>query len=86
MLHKVLKATMLETDVLETINEMIYCTRKMGRCGIIAAYAGIGHGFNVGALMEKGIRLIGNGQAPVRKYWEEILNDYIIPGKFDPTL
>ena len=85
MLHKVLKATMLETDVLETINEMLYCTRKMGRCGIISAYAGIGHGFNVGALMEKGIRLIGNGQAPVMRYWEEILNDYIIPGKFDPT-
>lgn len=28
----------------------------------------------------------GNGQAPVHLYWEEILNDYIIPGKFDPTL
>ncbi len=35
--------------------------------------------------MERGIRFIGNGQAPVHKYWEEILNDYIIPGKFDPT-
>lgn len=23
--------------------------------------------------------------APVHLYWEEILNDYIIPGKFDPT-
>jgi hypothetical protein len=41
---------------------------------------------NVGALMEKGVRLIGNGQAPVHLYWKEILNDYIIPGKFDPTL
>ena len=30
-------------------------------------------------------RLIGNGQAPVHKYWEEILSDYIKPGKFDPT-
>lgn len=36
--------------------------------------------------MEKGIRFIGNGQAPVHLYWEEIMNDYIIPGKFDPTL
>lgn len=35
--------------------------------------------------MEKGVRLIGNGQAPVHLYWEEILNDYILPGKFDPT-
>lgn len=23
--------------------------------------------------------------APVHRYWEEILNDYIIPGKFDPS-
>jgi hypothetical protein len=23
--------------------------------------------------------------APVHRYWEELLNDYIIPGKFDPT-
>ena len=41
---------------------------------------------NVGALMEKGIRLIGNGQAPVHMWWHEILNDYILTGKFDPTL
>lgn len=48
--------------------------------------AGYTNAFNIGALMEKGVRLIGNGQAPVHLYWEEILNDYIIPGKFDPTL
>lgn len=24
------------------------------------------------------------GQAPVHKYWEEILNDYLVPGKIDP--
>lgn len=35
--------------------------------------------------MEKGVRLIGNGQAPVHKYWEEILG-FIQEGKFDPTL
>ncbi|THU98140.1 GroES-like protein [Dendrothele bispora CBS 962.96] len=85
LLHKVQKAAMLETDVPETINEMIVSVRKMGRCGIIAAYAGFANGVNVGALMEKGVRLIGNGQAPVHRYWEEILNDYIIPNKFDPT-
>lgn len=59
--------------------------RKMGRCGIIAAYTGFANGVNVGALMEKGVRLIGNGQAPVHKYWEEILS-LIQEGKFDPTL
>lgn len=28
--------------------------------------------------------MIGNGQAPVHKYWKEILDDYIQTGKFDP--
>lgn len=86
MLHKVQKTLMLETDVPETVNEMIVACRKGGSAGIIAAYVGFCNGFNIGALMEKGVRLIGNGQAPVKKYWEEILNEYIIPGKFDPTL
>ena len=52
----------------------------------MASSLGYTNGFNIGALMEKGIQLTGCGQAPVQKYWEEILNDYIIPGKFDPTL
>ncbi|KDQ63632.1 hypothetical protein JAAARDRAFT_44421 [Jaapia argillacea MUCL 33604] len=85
MVHKIQKTLMLETDVPEIHNEMIMSVKKMGRCGIIAAYAGYTNGFNIGALMEKGVRFIGNGQAPVHKWWEEILNDYIIPGKFDPT-
>lgn len=33
--------------------------------------------------MERGIRFIGNGQAPVHKYWEEILQ-MIRDGKTDP--
>lgn len=108
LLHKTQKALLLETDVPETLNEAIMSVKKMGRVGIIAAYAGYANGVNVGALMEKGVRLIGNGQAPVHLYvspslylspvddtmtdvvfsfkWNEILNDYIIPGKFDPTL
>ncbi|OCH95821.1 GroES-like protein [Obba rivulosa] len=85
VLHKVEKALMLETDVSEIANEMIVSVKKMGKCGVIAVYAGFTNHFNIGALMEKGVRFIGNGQAPVHKYWKEILNDYIIPGKFDPT-
>jgi hypothetical protein len=54
--HKIQKALMLETDVPETINEMLVSVRKMGKCGIIAAYAGFANGVNVGALMEKGVR------------------------------
>lgn len=33
--------------------------------------------------MERGIRLIGNGQAPVHKYWEELMKQ-IQEGKLDP--
>jgi len=84
LLHKVEKMLMLETDVSETVNEMITSTKKMGSCGIIAAYAGYTNHFNIGALMEKGIRLIGHGQAPVHKYWHELL-EMIENGKFDPT-
>jgi len=84
--HTIQKTLMLETDVAETANEMIVSCRKLGSCGVIAVYAGFTNGFNIGALMEKGIRFIGNGQAPVHKYWEEILNDYIRTGKFDVKL
>ncbi|KAJ3527832.1 hypothetical protein NM688_g8075 [Phlebia brevispora] len=85
LLHKVEKTLMLETDVPEIINEMLVSVRKGGRVGLIAAYVGFANHVNVGALMEKGIRLIGNGQAPVHKWWKEILYDYIVTGKFDPT-
>jgi threonine dehydrogenase-like Zn-dependent dehydrogenase len=33
--------------------------------------------------MERGIRFIGNGQAPVHKYWEELLQR-IQKGEIDP--
>jgi len=82
LLHKVEKALLLETDVPETPNEMIFLTKKFGRVGLIGVYAGYTNHFNIGALMEKGIRFIGNGQAPVHLYWEEILNDYLLTGKF----
>jgi len=85
LLHKVEKALMLETDVSETPNEMIFLVRKMGRIGLIGVYAGYTNHFAIGSLMEKGVRFIGNGQAPVHLYWEEILHDYILTGKFDPT-
>lgn len=55
-MHKIQKTLMLETDVPEILNEMLVSVRKMGRCGMTAAYAGFANGVNVGALMEKGIR------------------------------
>ncbi|KAF9553316.1 GroES-like protein [Agrocybe pediades] len=83
--HKVLKRAMMETDSPDTINEMIYCVRKRGKVGLISDYIGYAHGVNVGALMEKGVRLQGCGQSPVHMYWKEIMNDYIKTGKFDPA-
>jgi len=85
LLHKVEKALMLETDVSETPNEMIFLVKKFGRVGLIGVYAGYTNHFNIGALMEKGVRFIGNGQAPVHLYWHELLNEYILTGKFDPS-
>ncbi|KAI0846959.1 GroES-like protein [Daldinia vernicosa] len=62
-----------ETDTSEIINEMIEGVRNFGRCGITGVYVGYTNHFNIGSLMERGIRLIGNGQAPVHKYWEDLL-------------
>jgi len=84
--HKIQRTLMMETDSPEILNQMLICVRKMGRCGVIGDYAGMANGVNLGALMMKGIRLIGNGQCPVQRYWEEILEDYIMTGKFDPTM
>ena len=49
-----------------------------GLLNVASFSAGYTNAFNIGALMEKGVRLIGNGQAPVHLYWEEILHDYSI--------
>lgn len=44
---------------------------------------GVYEPFNIGALMERGVRLIGNGQAPVQMYWEELLG-MVEKGDIDP--
>jgi len=84
-LHKVQRAVGLETDTPEILNEAIRAVKKFGTIAIIADYAGTTNGFLIGAVMEKGIRLIGCGQAPVQRYMEECLG-YIQRGEFDPTL
>jgi threonine dehydrogenase-like Zn-dependent dehydrogenase len=63
----------METDTSELVNEMICSVRNFGRCGITGVYVGFCNHFNIGSLMERGIRLIGNGQAPVHLYWEDLL-------------
>jgi len=84
-LHKVELALALETDTSEIINEMILSVKSFGSCGITGVYAGFTNHFDIGGAMEKGVRLIFNGQAPVHKYWEELLKK-IEDGKLDPLI
>ena len=83
--HKIEMAVGAETDTPEIVNEMITSVKNFGRCGITGVYVGFTNHFNIGALMERGIRLIGNGQAPVHLYWEKLLQ-MIREGKTDPSL
>jgi len=83
--HKLELAVGLEQDTSEMINEAIYSVKKFGRVGIIGDYVAFTNHFNVGALMECGITLVGCGQAPVQKYWEE-LREKVESGKVDPTI
>jgi len=83
--HKVELATGMEQDTSEMVNEAIYSTRKFGKVGIIADYVGFTNHFNIGALMELGITLVGCGQSPVQRYWKELL-EMVESGDADPTI
>jgi len=72
-----------ETDTSEILNEMVQGVRNYGRCGVTGVYVGYTNHFAIGSLMQRGIRLIGNGQAPVHKYWKELL-EMIQKGEVDP--
>ncbi|KAK4097744.1 GroES-like protein [Parathielavia hyrcaniae] len=74
-----------EQDTSEMINECLLSTRKFGTVGIIGDYIGFTNHFNVGSLMERGIKLIGCGQAPVHKYWEDLVQ-MVEHGTVDPTM
>ncbi|CCX05357.1 Similar to Uncharacterized zinc-type alcohol dehydrogenase-like protein YbdR; acc. no. P77316 [Pyronema omphalodes CBS 100304] len=83
--HSIELAIGAENDTSELLNEAIMSTRKFGRVGIIADYVGFTNHFNVGSLMERGIRLIGCGQSPVQKYWPEVLR-MVESGEVDPSV
>ncbi|KAK4543968.1 hypothetical protein LTR36_004742 [Oleoguttula mirabilis] len=82
-LHTIELMTGLETDTSEIVNECIESVRNFGRVGITGVYVGYTNHFNIGSLMERGIRLIGNGQAPVHLYWDDLLKK-IQKGEIDP--
>ncbi|KAJ5902721.1 hypothetical protein N7495_003249 [Penicillium taxi] len=68
----------LETDTSELLNEMITAVRPFGRVGVTGVYAGYTNHFNIGALMQTGVHLMGNGQAPVHKYWDHLMHLILI--------
>jgi threonine dehydrogenase-like Zn-dependent dehydrogenase len=63
----------LEIDSSENLNEALRATRKFGTISLVADYAAMTNKFLIGALMEKGITVRGCGQAPVQRYWRELL-------------
>ncbi|KAJ3160642.1 hypothetical protein HDU86_000401 [Geranomyces michiganensis] len=83
MIHKIQRAVGAETDTPEIVNEAIRSVKKFGTIALIADYALTCNGFLIGPVMEKGISLIGCGQAPVQRYWDELL-EIIRQKKFDP--
>lgn len=85
ILHTVERAVGLETDSSEIVNEMLRAVRKMGTISLVADYAAWTNHFLIGAVMEKGVTLRGTGQAPVQKYWKDLLKK-IETGEFDPTI
>lgn len=85
MLHTVQRAVGLETDSSEVVNEALQAVRKFGTISLVADYAATTNQFLIGALMEKGITLRGTGQAPVQRYWHDLLR-MLENDEFDPTI
>ena len=81
--HTIELALGLETDTSEILNECITSVKSFGRVGVTGIYAGFTNHFAIGAVMERGIRFIGNGQAPVHMFWE-MLCQMIQKGEIEP--
>jgi threonine dehydrogenase-like Zn-dependent dehydrogenase len=85
LVHRIERAVGLETDTSESINEMVRSTKKFGTVALIADYAAYTNHLLIGGIMEKGIRLIGCGQAPIQRHWNECLQ-HVVENRFDPTV
>ncbi|KAJ3153692.1 hypothetical protein HDU86_005191 [Geranomyces michiganensis] len=83
--HKMEIAVGLETDTSEILNELITSTIAFGTVAITGVYAGYTNHLNIGSMMQRGVRLIGNGQAPTHKYMQHIMDTYLVTGKIKPT-
>ncbi|CAF1048528.1 unnamed protein product [Didymodactylos carnosus] len=83
ILHKAQMLVGLETDPSDVLNEIIMAVRKGGMISIVGVYVGTANGFNIGAFMEKGLRMAA-GQTPCQKYWPTLL-PLIENGTLDPS-
>ncbi|GAA6038968.1 hypothetical protein JCM8097_000131 [Rhodosporidiobolus ruineniae] len=83
-LHKLQMAVGLETDTPEILNECIESTISFGTVGVTGVYAGLLNQLQFGSVMQRGIRLIGNGQAPCHRWMQHIMDEYIATGKVKP--
>ncbi|CAF0777330.1 unnamed protein product [Adineta steineri] len=81
--HKTQMLIGLETDPSDILNEMIMAVRKGGMISVIGIYVGTTNGFNIGAFMEKGMRMAA-GQTPCQRYWPTLL-PLIEKGELDPS-
>ncbi|GAA5951602.1 hypothetical protein JCM21900_000524 [Sporobolomyces salmonicolor] len=82
--HKIELALGLETDTSEILNELIESTISYGTVGVTGVYAGYTNHFNIGSVMQRGIRFIGNGQAPCHMHMKNVLETYLVPGIVKP--
>lgn len=83
LLHKVMRATMMETDTPETLYDCIKVCRKYGIVSVVADYYNFANAFPIGPLMEKGLSL-RCGQATAQRYWHDLIK-HIESGEVDPT-
>ncbi|KAJ8297049.1 Zinc-type alcohol dehydrogenase-like protein [Rhodotorula toruloides] len=86
--HKLEMVAGLETDTSEILNEMIESTIGFGRVGITGVYAGYTNHFNIGSLMQRGIRYVrvvwnGRGRRHRRERAETARNglELILPSR-----
>jgi threonine dehydrogenase-like Zn-dependent dehydrogenase len=83
VMDKIKAATMLATDRVHVLRQVIMACRKGGTVSIPGVYVGMGDKIPIGAAMNKGLT-IKTGQTHVQAYTRPLL-ERIIKGDIDPS-
>jgi threonine dehydrogenase-like Zn-dependent dehydrogenase len=83
ILDKVKAATMLATDRVHVLRQVIMACRKAGTVSIPGVYVGMGDKLPIGPMMNKGLT-IKTGQTHVQRYTKKLLAK-IVAGEIDPS-